>query len=96
MSSGDTILNSWGLMPGIAYGVPGTPAVSLQSIAAGHDRRVELLHPCVPGRLQSLHFLWRWTGAALRGFTIDEQKLRHDGTPDGFACVGGGLSPAFV
>ena len=66
----------------------------LQSVASGHDRRAELLHPCVPGRLQSLHFLGRRLGAALRGFAIDEQKLRHDGTPDGFAYAGGGLSPA--
>src|SRR3984893_446969 len=66
----------------------------LQSVAAGHNRRAELLHPCVPGRLQSLHFLRRRLGAAGRGFAIDEQKLRHDGTPDGFAYAGGGLSPA--
>src|SRR5713226_7553238 len=69
-------------------------AGSLQSVASGHNRRAELLHPCVPGRLQSLHFLRRRLGAALRGFAIDEQKLRHDGTPDSFAYAGGGLSPA--
>src|SRR5439155_22125739 len=69
-------------------------AGSLQSVASGHNRRAELLHPCVPGRLQSLHFLRRRLGAAFRGFAIDEQKLRHDGTPDGFAYAVGGLSPA--
>ena len=69
-------------------------AGSLQSVASGHNRRVELLHPCVPGRLQSLHFLRRRLGAALRGFAIDEQKLRHDGSRDGFAFAGGGLPPA--
>src|SRR5262245_29941629 len=66
----------------------------LQSVASGHNRRAELLQPCVPGRLHSLHFLRRRLGAALRGFAIDEQELRHDGTPDGFADAAGGLSPA--
>src|SRR5262249_59969324 len=64
------------------------------SVASGQNRRAELLHPCVPGRLQSLHFLRRRLGTLLRGFAIDAQKLRHDGTPDGFAYTGGGLSPA--
>src|SRR4029077_10094829 len=70
-----------------------SPAV-LHPVASGHNRRAELLQPCVPGPLQSLHFLRRQLGAALRGFAIDEQKLRHDGTPDGFAYAGEGLSPA--
>jgi hypothetical protein len=52
------------------------------------------LHPCVPGRLQSLHFFRRRLGTALGGFAIDEQKLRHDGAPDGFVSTGEGLSPA--
>src|SRR5262249_30224856 len=43
--------------------------------------RAELLHPCVPGRLQRLHFLRRRLDTLLRGFAIDAQKLRHDGTP---------------
>src|SRR5262249_60071728 len=50
----------------------------LQTVAAGHNRRGELLHPCVPGLLQSLHFLGGRLGPALRGFAIDEQELRHD------------------
>src|SRR5262249_36711839 len=50
----------------------------LQTVAAGHDRRAELLHPCVPGLLQSLHFLGGRPGPALRRFAIDEQELRHD------------------
>src|SRR5262249_53112516 len=29
----------------------------LQTVASGHNRRAELLHPCVPGLLQRLHFL---------------------------------------
>src|SRR5262249_32340874 len=70
------------------------PAARLQTVAAD-DRGAELLHPGVPGRAQSLHFLRRPVTAGRRRFAIDEQKLRHDGTPDGFAYAGGGLSPAF-
>src|SRR5262249_19789554 len=68
----------------------------LQSVASGQNCRAELLHPCVPGRLQGLHFLRRRLGASavLSRFAIEEQKLRHDGTPDGFSRAGGGLSPA--
>src|SRR5262249_34275364 len=59
----------------------------LQAVASWHNRRAELLHPGVPGRPQLLHFLRRRLGAGFRGFAIDEQKLRHDGTPDGFASA---------
>src|SRR5262249_49349515 len=68
-------------------------AAWLQAVASD-NRRAVLLHPRVPGLLQGLHFLRGRLGAALCGFAIDEQKLRHDGTPDGFAHAGGGLSPA--
>src|SRR5262249_49761748 len=66
----------------------------LQTVAAGHDRRAELLHPCVPGLLQRLHFLGGRLGPAVRRFAIDEQELRHDTSPNDFACSGGGPSPA--
>src|SRR5262249_53866435 len=48
------------------------------------------------GRLQSLHFLRRRPGRGGGGLAIDEQEFCHDGTPDGFAYSGGGLSPASV
>src|SRR5262249_36340277 len=52
-------------------------AARLQTVAAD-DRRTVLLHPCVPGLLQRLHFLGGRLGPVLRGFAVDEQKLRHD------------------
>src|SRR5262249_48624233 len=71
------------------------PAAGLQTVAAD-DRRPVLLHPCVPGRLQTLHFLRSRLGAAQRGLAKDEQKLRHDGTPDGFAYTAEACPPPCV
>src|SRR5262249_7791722 len=68
-------------------------AGSLQPVPSD-NRSAELLHPRLPGRRQSLHFLRRRLGAALSGFAIDEQKLCHDGTPVGFAYASGSLSAA--
>src|SRR6266481_4449856 len=84
-------LSASSIGPGIRDSLGSRHSV-LSSPLASRARRS--LHPCVPDRLQSLHFLRRRLGAAHRGFAIDEQKLRHDGTPDGFAYAGGGLSPA--
>src|SRR5262249_1477090 len=70
------------------------PAARLQTVAADNRRAVPL-HPCVPGRLQSLQFLRRRLGPGAGGVAKDEQELWHDGTPDGFAYGGGGPSPAF-
>ena len=54
------------------------PAARLQSVAAGQDRRAELLHPCVPLAPAGLAFPRETAGSGFGGFAKDEQKLRHE------------------